>query len=563
MNTLKFNCKVFLRPLFITAFLCLTVCSAIHAQAARDISAKDFQCLSFDGIDDVVNAGDNKNFNGSQLLTVEMWVRIDTFSAWRTFFCKFQNLSNRIQFQQYEQAGKIAVCVNNTADLKKEGNQAYFFTPDAEVTIGDWFHLAMVFDGTLSEQQRLKLFINGMNRPLKKDPGAKGAVPTCMPVTKAPLLLGAEKPDGAYGYKGLMDEVRIWTVARTEQQIRDNMETTMTGDEPGLQIYYPMHTDSADPGKLVDLSPSKNHGKLVNFTPNSAIVEREVAIPAVNATSTDVRQAAHNAVHLDWKRGSGSANAVFASSEDTTPPRPEPGVTYTADPVFGKGSRIGDSKWYCVYNGHEAQAQISGLTPSTEYRLAVVDYNGSSGREQYTQTLNDQSILKITTATAPAVAEESPETTKKNDQTITFNIPGEVTLGEKVSLLSATASSGLPVTFILADTAIANVVNGELIVKSSGSTSITARQTGNDQFAAAPDVVRTLTVKKVIPVSSAAGLSKSPVVKRKPIFIAAAGTIVTGVVLTIILAIASSGDDGGHETVTIDRPPNDPVLGIQ
>lgn len=38
------------------------------------------------------------------------------------------------------------------------------------------------------------------------------------------------------------DEFRIWNVARTNEQIQDNMNRTLTGTETGLQLYYDMET---------------------------------------------------------------------------------------------------------------------------------------------------------------------------------------------------------------------------------------------------------------------------------------------------------------------------------
>ncbi|HEX2956779.1 MAG TPA: LamG domain-containing protein, partial [Chitinispirillaceae bacterium] len=317
--------------------------------------------------------------NGSQFLTIEMWVRIDSFAAWRTFFCKYQDLGNRIQLQQYKQSGKLAICVNNNADIKNEGNQAYFYTPREEVTIEDWFHLAMVFDGTRPAYQRLKLYINGMDRPLKRDGSVNWVIPTHIPSTKAPLLLGAEKADGSYGYKGLMDEVRIWTVARSENEIRENMENTLRGDEFGLRVYYPMTIASGTPDRLADLSLDKHLVKLVNIDFRTALIERKVTVPLTGASAPEILKISTDAAEIFWTRGSGSANAVFISDQKSTIPHPQSGVTYNANPVYKRGSCIDNCGWHCVYNGHAAQAKISGLFHGTQYQIVIIDYNGIAG----------------------------------------------------------------------------------------------------------------------------------------------------------------------------------------
>ncbi len=41
-----------------------------------------------------------------------------------------------------------------------------------------------------------------------------------------------------------MDEVRIWSYARNGTDIQDNMNTELTGSEPGLVAYYKMNEGS-------------------------------------------------------------------------------------------------------------------------------------------------------------------------------------------------------------------------------------------------------------------------------------------------------------------------------
>jgi hypothetical protein len=39
-------------------------------------------------------------------------------------------------------------------------------------------------------------------------------------------------------FEGMIDEVRIWNVARTKSQIQSNMDNTLSGSETGLVAYY-------------------------------------------------------------------------------------------------------------------------------------------------------------------------------------------------------------------------------------------------------------------------------------------------------------------------------------
>lgn len=79
-------------------------------------------------------------------------------------------------------------------------------------------------------------------------------------------------------------------------------------------------------------------------------------------------------------------------------------------------------------------------------------------------------------------------------QTITFNLPASLFQSQGPVPLTATASSGLPVTLTVLS-GPATLDAGELILNGLGTVKIEARQEGGGNFAAAKPVVRTLTVK--------------------------------------------------------------------
>jgi hypothetical protein len=80
----------------------------------------------------------------------------------------------------------------------------------------------------------------------------------------------------------------------------------------------------------------------------------------------------------------------------------------------------------------------------------------------------------------------------KQSQTITFADPGPQTYGTSLPL-SATASSGLPVTFV-ASAGPVSIANGVATFTGTGSVTITAVQAGDGTYSAAPSVVRTFNV---------------------------------------------------------------------
>ena len=75
-----------------------------------------------------------------------------------------------------------------------------------------------------------------------------------------------DDPKSQLTYVGQIDEVRIWNIARTEEQIRADMNRQLKGDEPGLVGYWKFDeasNNSEGEDIITDSSPNNNSGKLV------------------------------------------------------------------------------------------------------------------------------------------------------------------------------------------------------------------------------------------------------------------------------------------------------------
>jgi|WetSurSiteA1Bulk_404760.scaffolds.fasta_scaffold01023_4 hypothetical protein len=130
---------------------------------------------------------------------------------------------------------------------------------------------------------------------------------------------------------------------------------------------------------------------------------------------------------------------------------------------------------------------IPGLTPNTTYYLRAYATNGSG----------------------TGYGMEVTFTTLKANQSISFGTLTDVTYGADVFDLTATATSGLPVTYTSSDTNVAVVSGKRLTVAGAGITTITASQAGNNAYHPAEDVMQTLTVSKTTLNVSAEDTSKT------------------------------------------------------
>ncbi len=103
--------------------------------------------------------------------------------------------------------------------------------------------------------------------------------------------------------------------------------------------------------------------------------------------------------------------------------------------------------------------------------------------------------VKVTNSAGSATSNGATLSVKQSltPQTIAFNNPGAQTVGTPLTL-SATASSGLTVSFTSSTTSVCTVSGGTATFVTAGTCSITASQSGNGTYAVAAPVTQSFTV---------------------------------------------------------------------
>ena len=116
---------------------------------------------------------------------------------------------------------------------------AYDFEP------GTWYHLAGTYDG-----KTMTVLVNGQPIGSQRFTGQ-------IQIDDSDLMIGKGDPDYSMGeyFHGDIDEIRIWNVARSPEQLRAAMNGRLSGKEPGLVAYWPF-----DDGTAKDLSGNGNNG---------------------------------------------------------------------------------------------------------------------------------------------------------------------------------------------------------------------------------------------------------------------------------------------------------------
>jgi uncharacterized repeat protein (TIGR03803 family) len=150
------------------------------------------------------------------------------------------------------------------------------------------------------------------------------------------------------------------------------------------------------------------------------------------------------------------------------------------DPNFNLNATASTGLPVTFTSSNPSVATISGNT------VAII----ASGTTTITATQSGNSNYNA----APDV--QQALTVNKGPQIITFNALPAKTYGNAAFSLTATASSGLPVTYTSSDPAVATISGNTVTITGAGETTITASQPGNTHWYAAPDVFQILTVTK-------------------------------------------------------------------
>ncbi|MHC1775294.1 MAG: T9SS type A sorting domain-containing protein [Lentimicrobium sp.] len=123
------------------------------------------------------------------------------------------------------------------------------------------------------------------------------------------------------------------------------------------------------------------------------------SVPTLQASNITFTEIQNDQINFNWTDGNGFMRAVFIKQDSAGIANPSNNTTYTADTVFGSGAQIGNTGWYCIFNGntHEGGVTVTNLLRNTNYRVMVCEYNGIPGTEQYnlSTSIDNPNIFKI------------------------------------------------------------------------------------------------------------------------------------------------------------------------
>jgi len=195
------------------------VCDGIDNNCDGLVDGHGAASLYFDGGDDMVHVGDDPVLDITGPITMEAWVYSENPNSDEPVLAK----EYAGGLQQYW----FGVFYNGFGLLLGDGNSwGLDARSSGQIDANTWTHIASVWDGLN--------WANYQDGMLMESGTYSGTVPT----SDEPLTIGINSGYDYTRFQGYITDVRLWNVARTLDQIRDDM--IELDDTTGLVGWWPM-----------------------------------------------------------------------------------------------------------------------------------------------------------------------------------------------------------------------------------------------------------------------------------------------------------------------------------
>ena len=177
--------------------------------APKWVDGKFGKALEFDGVQDYVDCGNAESLNITTTITVMGWVKPDKalgLDGWQRFASR----------GEYNTGWMIGITNAGKPDLTVTNAGGGFVTMYGKTTLelGKWYHIAGVVD---SDARLVYIFLDGT---LDNDPMEHSGE---MMNPNVPTTIGKSGVAHVYDFHGIIDEVAIFNVALTEDDIKSIM----------------------------------------------------------------------------------------------------------------------------------------------------------------------------------------------------------------------------------------------------------------------------------------------------------------------------------------------------
>jgi len=213
--------------------LSLFIVPPVFSQTDINLADDGNYALQFDGVNDYVNCAHKNIMNfGTGDFTIESWIKpnnSDAYTVIKRNGGDFWSISSSID--------------SDSETFGFEGGGIHIWGSTVIVNTG-WHHVAAVRRSGI-----VSLYVDGQ---LENSTNISTSMDN-----SAPLRFGGW---GDENLNGILDEIRLWNVARSQFEIQANMYSHLSGYEEGLVGYWPFNEGAGNMAN--DFSGNNNHGTI-------------------------------------------------------------------------------------------------------------------------------------------------------------------------------------------------------------------------------------------------------------------------------------------------------------
>jgi hypothetical protein len=386
--------------------------------------------VNFNGSGQRVEIPDAASLDNMQKMTASLWVKLNgADTSAHAILVKRNSLASTTSYAiTLTSAEKVAVSVANKTAING----------DNILTVGEWYHVAMVFDGSLATNN-LQLYLNGSPEKF----GTVASTPIIPRNVGAALRVGDYASTAVTApFNGQVDEVRLYNRVLTLEEIQDlagaapsNMgpkivlnQTTVSGTAGQPVGLGAVVTDDGLPGALT-LQWQKASG------PGSVVFSDPVS------GTTDATPSAAGSYGLRLLASDGSITTFADVAATFEPSSGGAGIASWRQLHFGTTENTGDA-------ADDANPMGDGLRNLLKYALGLnpnVDYRGSGLMPKgQLEEVGGQEYLTYTFTRDTSVSDVTLSVEAVNDLTsVTWGQIDPLSPANQVEVLENTPSAGI------------------------------------------------------------------------------------------------------------------------
>lgn len=297
-----------------------------------------------------------KDLNLSNKLSITMWIKWESKSNpdvgnWANLFTLADSTGNGDNGVFWVQHSKD----NEKFEFALHTEGRTFIQSKTDPIEGSWYHLAMIYDGSLVKEN-MKLYVNEILETTQTKKGNIRLSPD-----KSKLYMGRWAfQNSERRFNGYIDEVSVWNIALTESKIKDimNVPEFVTGvdyNNAGLISYFDFQL-----GNSTDLTGNNTNGDVGEQVEFKGSDNGTLPVELIDF-SVELQ---NNNVQLFWATASEVNNNYFI-------------IEKSSDGINGikvaQISGAGNSNLLLKYNWIDYQTEQN---ETSYYRLIQTDYDG-------------------------------------------------------------------------------------------------------------------------------------------------------------------------------------------